>query len=86
MDMQRVPGLFRGEEVAASFIEHFLDGKMPDVEGWFVDSMIQIRVFKNSFELSSVDHSLSPVLMSSPLPRRASFFAAPKKEGKKRAF
>jgi hypothetical protein len=35
---------------------------------------------------ASAVHSLSSVLMSSPLPRRASFFAAPKKEGKKRAF
>jgi len=31
-------------------------------------------------------HSLSTTLMCTPLPRGASFFAAPKKEGKKRAF
>ena len=37
-------------------------------------------------KLACAVHSLSTTLLYTPLPRGASFFAAPKKEGKKRAF
>ena len=76
------------------FIESFSEHKKSSLVVWSADSMYEIGVFrskssgfaKNSLELTSGVHSLAFCKMFSPLPRRASFFAAPKKEGKKRAF
>jgi len=58
------------------------------------ESLVLIWVFVSSssgfaddaLKFACAVHSLSTTLVCTPLPRWASFFAAPKKEGKKRAF